>query len=136
MPSKLNYNATIEKARMDAITAQVGNAGILEVRDGTQPAGPATAATGTLLVSYTLASPFAPGATSALPSVLSPTIPAAANAAASGTPTWFRVKSSGGVAQFDGSAGASGCDLNMGATTAGQPATILSWTHTSANFGH
>lgn len=137
MASKLNYSAALEKARMDAITTAVGNAGILEVRDGTQPAGPGTAATGTLLASFTLGSPFAPGATAALPSVLSPTLPANVNGSATGTQTWFRVKTSGGTAVLDGSAGTSGCDLNLsGTVVSGQPVSVTGWTHTSANVGH
>jgi hypothetical protein len=135
--SKLNYSAALEKARMDAITTAVGNAGILEIRDGTQPAGPGTTAVGTLGASFTLGSPFAPGATSALPSVLSPTLPSNVNGGATITQTWFRVKTSGGVGVLDGSAGTSGCDLNLSGTiVSGQPVSITSWTITSANFGH
>ncbi len=136
LASKFNYAASLEKARMDAITTAVGNAGVLETRDGTQPAGPGTTATGTLLASHTMGSPFASGATTALPSVLSPTLPSNVNASASSTPTWFRIKTSGGTALIDGSAGASGCDMTIGATTSGQPVAVTAATFTSATYGH
>ncbi len=141
MASKLNYSAALEKARMDAITTAVGNAGKLWVYQGTQPAGPATTHALTLLAGpFTLGSPFASGATTALPSVLSPTLPSNVNASASGTPTWFRVTTSagtdGGAGLIDGSAGSSGCDMTVGATTSGQPVAITAATFTSATFGH
>jgi hypothetical protein len=136
MASKLNYSAALEKARMDAITTAVGNAGKLYIYSGTQPAGPA-GADGTLVAGpFTLGSPFAPGATSALPSVLSPTLPSNVNAAASIQPTWWRVKTSADVAVLDGSAGTSGCDMTIGATTSGQPVAITAWTLSSATYGH
>lgn len=139
--SKLNYSAALEKGRMDAITTAVGNAGKLYIFSGTQPAGPGTTHSTTLLAGpFTLGSPFAPGATSATPSVLSPTLPSNVNASASGTPTWARVTDSSGTATsagvIDYSAGASGCDVTIGATTAGQPAAITAWSHNSANYGH
>ncbi len=137
MASKLNYSQALDKAQLDAITTAVGNAGTLEVRDGTQPAGPATTATGTLLATFTLGSPFAAGATTATPSVLSPTLPSNVNGSASGTPTWFRIKTSGGSAVVDGSAATSGADLNLsGAIVSGQPVSITSWAVTGTGQGH
>lgn len=137
MASKLNYAASLEKARMDQITTSVGTSAILEIRDGTQPAGPGTTATGTLLATFTMsASAFAPGATTALPSVLSPNLPSNVNGSASGTPTWWRIKTSGGTPLLDGSAGASGCDMTIGAITSGQPVAITAFAISSATYGH
>ena len=141
MASKLNYAAALEAARMDAITTAVGNAGKLWIYEGTQPAGPGTTHALTLLAGpFTLGSPFASGATSALPSVLSPTLPSNVNASASGTPTWWRVSTSAGTdgsaGIIDGSAGVSGCDMTIGATTSGQPVAIAAWTISSATYGH
>ena len=136
MTSKLNYSADLEKDRMDAITAAVGAAGLLYLYSGTQSAGPA-GADGTLVAGpFTLGSPFAPGATSALPAVLSPTLPANVNATTSTQPTWWRVKTAGAVAVVDGSAGTFGCDMTIGAPTAGQPVAITAWTISSATYGH
>lgn len=141
MASKLNYSAALEKARMDEITTVVGNAGKLWIYNGTQPAGPGSTHVLTLLAGpFTLGTPFAAGATSALPSVLSPTLPANVNASASGTPTWWRVSTSAGTdgsaGIVDGSAGASGCDMTIGATTSGQPVAITAWTLSSGTYGH
>lgn len=134
MASKLNYSTALRNAKLDAITAAVGNAGVLEIRDGTQPAGPATTATGALLASFTLGSPFAPGASSGS---LPPTLPSNVNGSATGTQTWFRIKTSGGTGVIDGSAGTSGCDLNLSATiVSGQPVSITSWTIPDNNAGH
>lgn len=139
--SKLNYVAALEKARMDEITTSVGNAGKLYIFKGTQPAGPGTTHTEILVAGpFTLGSPFAPGATTALPSVLSPTLPSNVNATTSDQPTWARVTTSSGTATgvgiVDMSAGTSGCDMTVGPTTATQPVAITAWTHSSATYGH
>lgn len=137
----MNYSAALEKARMDANTTIVGNAGLLFIFKGTQPAGPGTTHSEVLVAGpFTLGSPFAPGATTALPSVLSPTLPANVNATTSDQPTWWRVTTSAGTSTsagiIDGSAGTSGCDMTIGPTTAGQPVAITAWTLSSATFGH
>lgn len=136
MASKLNYSQALMQARMNAIKTTVGANAVLEIRNGTQPAGPDTAATGTLLATFTMANPFAPDGTLAIPSVLSPTLPSNVNGAATGTPTWFRIKTSGGTPVLDGSAGASGCDMTIGAITTGQPVSITAFTLTSGDSGH
>lgn len=137
MASKLNYSQALDKAQLDAITTAIGSAGTLEIRDGTQPAGPATTATGTLGATFTLGSPFASGATTATPSVLTPTLPSPVTAVASITPTWFRIKTSGGTAVVDGSAGTSGCDINVsGSIVSGQSASIASFVITGTSQGH
>lgn len=141
MASKLNYSAALEKARMDANTTIVGAAAKLWIYSGAQPTGPGTTHTNTLMAGpFTLGSPFAPGATSALPSVLSPTLPSNVNASATGTPTWWRVSiaagTDGGAGIIDGSAGASGCDMTIGGTTSGQPVAITAWTINSGTYGH
>ena len=96
MAHKLNYSQATMQAKLAAITTAVGNAGVLEIRDGTQPAGPDTTAVGTLLASFTLGSPFASTASAAIPSVLSPTLPSNVNAAlemSPGTKTIFPLNS-------------------------------------------
>lgn len=137
MASKLNYSQAAEQAKLDAITTLVGNAGLLYIYSGSQPVGPA-GADGTLAAGpFTLGSPFAPGSSAVLPSVLSPTLPSNVNASASVQPTWWRVKKAGpGAAVVDGSAGTSGCDMTIGPTTNGQPVAITAWTITSGDSGH
>lgn len=139
MASKLNYSTTLLNAQLDAITTAVGSAGILKIyNDGAaQPAGPGTAVPGgsTLLATFTLASPFAPASSVG---VLSPTLPANVNGAATGTQLWFRIyKSDNVTAVVDGSAGTSGCDMNLSGTVVnGQPLQVVSWTFTNNNAGH
>lgn len=139
MASKLNYSLLLRNRKLDAITTEVGNAGILRIYDNgaAQPAGPGTAVPGgsVLLAEYTLGSPFASASSGG---VLSPTIPADVNASASGTPAWYRVfKSDGTTGVIDGSAGSSGCDMNVtGTITSGAPVHINSWTYTDGNSGH
>jgi hypothetical protein len=139
--SKLNYSAALEKARMDKITDTVSNAGKLWIYKGTQPAGPGTTHAEVLVAGpFTLGSPFAPGATTALPSVLSPTLPSNVNATTSDQATWWRVSTSAGTdgsaGIIDGSAATSGADMTIGPTTAGQPVAITAWTHSSGTYGH
>jgi len=141
MASKLNYSAALEKSRMDATTTTVGNAGKLWIYKGTQEAGPGTVTAQTLVAGpFTLGSPFASGATTALPSVLSPTLPSNVNATTSDQPTWWRVTTSAGsegsAGIIDGSAATSGADMTVGPTTAGQPVAITAWTLSSATYGH
>lgn len=139
MASKLNYSTTLRNAKMDAITTAVGDAGILRVYDNTnaQPAGPGTAVPGgtVTLATFTCGTPFAAAASGG---VLSPTLPSQVNGAATGTQAWWRLfKSDGTTAVIDGSAGTSGCDLNLsGTVVSGQPVSITSWSFTDNNSGH
>lgn len=134
--SKLNYSQACMQAQLNATTTTVGNAGQLFIYSGAQPSGTA-GADGTLVAGpFTLGSPFAPAASAAVPSVLSPTLPANVNASASIQPTWYRYKTSGGTAVGDGSAATSGADMTIGPTTSGQPVAITAWTITSGNSGH
>lgn len=134
MASKLNYATSTENAELDAKNTDWGNACTMELRDGTQPAGPATAATGTLGATFTLGSPFAPSSSGA---VQSPTLPANVNGVASITPTWGRIKTSGGTAKCDFSVATSGADMNIsGSIVNGQPVSITSWTISQTNHGH
>jgi len=134
--SKLNYSQAAEQAQLNGTTTTVGNAGLLYIFSGAQPSA-TTGGDGTLVAGpFTLGTPFAPGASAALPSVLSPTLPANVNASASIQATWWRVKTSGATAVLDGSAATSGADMTIAPTTSGQPVAITTWTITSGNSGH
>ncbi|MFR9807060.1 hypothetical protein ACL02T_32905 [Pseudonocardia sp. RS010] len=98
----LTFAATTRNAIADALVDLLdagSGAGTIEIRSGTRPAGPDSAAAGTLLATITLADP-AFGAASAGAAALSD--PASVNAVATGTATWFRAKDSDGTARFDG----------------------------------
>ncbi len=125
------YAVTLRNAQLDAITTFAGNGAKLRIYNGTQPATGGTATT--LLAEFTLGSPFAPGASSA---VLSPTLPSATTGAATGTATWFRVvKADGTTHVLDGTAGTSGTDmvLNTTSVSSGVAVSVTSWTVTRGN---
>lgn len=140
MPSKTNFSAALEKARHDATIATIGNAGLGWLYKGTQPAGPGTTHANVLIAGpWTLGSPFG-SATTALPSVLSITLPSNVNAITADQATFLRITNSagtdGGAGIIDLSAGVSGCDVTVGPTTIGQPVAWSSAAINSANFGH
>jgi hypothetical protein len=99
----------------DAVTTAVdagSAAGTLKVYTGAKPASVATAASGTLLATFTLTDPVAAAAAAGVATwntspALSTTV------AADGTAGWFRVADSDGNAVFDGTVGTSGADLNF-----------------------
>lgn len=127
------------KAAADAVTALVdvgtGQAtGYIEIRSGTQPADPDTAATGTMLVkintqnpAYGAASDGNPGGVCALNGTPSA---AATNA---GTAGWFRQYDRDGNAIFDGECGTSGADMNLDNLSIGVGQTV---TITSGSYKH
>lgn len=107
------YNVLLRNAQLDAITTFAGAGAKLRIYDGTRPA--TGGAVTTLLVEFTLGSPFAPAAANA---TLSPTLPAGSTGAAAGTGTWFRIVKADGTTQvIDGSAGTSGTDLVLNTAT-------------------
>lgn len=113
------------------------NSGLLKIYDGTQPAdGDVAVSTQTLLATLTMnATAFTgPSGTASSDQVLTAgTITSDSAADASSTATWFRLlKTDGTTKILDGSAGASGCDLNLSpaALTAGQPVNVTSMTLT------
>ena len=124
------YSTTLRNAQLDAITTAVGNAGKLQIYDGTRPAtgGAAT----TKLAEFTLGTPFS-GAAAA--GVLSPNLPSNTTGIVGGTATWFRITTSGGTFVIDGSVGTSGADCNLNTTTisAGGTVSITGFTITRGN---
>lgn len=98
---KIDTNA--RNAAADAIAALVGTGGTLKIYTGSQPATPATTASGTLLATVTLG---AWGSASA--GTAAGADPASVNAVATGTAGWFRAASSGGTTVFDGDVTATG----------------------------
>lgn len=125
------YNVLLRNAQMDAITTFTGAGAKLRIYDGVRPA--TAGAVTVLLAEFTLGTPFAAAAASA---VLSPTLPANTTGAAAGTATWFRVvKADGTTFVLDGSAGTTGTDmvLNTAAITVGVAVAVTAWTVTRGN---
>lgn len=128
----LRYAADLRNAKLDAITAFVGNAALVRIYDGTQPATGGTATT--LLAELTCGTPFAAAAAGGVLTVGAITQDPSANA--TGTATWFRVvKADGTTHCIDGTVGTSGADLNLTTTSivSGQPVQIISFTITDGN---
>lgn len=99
----------------------------LKVYSGGQPATADTAATGTLLVTFTLADPaFEAAASNAVAIDADPDINA--TAVATGTAGWARLADSDGVTVFDGTVGTSGTDwiINSTSITLGQIVVLTS----------
>jgi hypothetical protein len=112
--------AASRNAAADAVVDRIDGgpaAGTIEIRTGTQPATADDAATGTLLVTITLADP-AFGSASAGSALIAST-PRSGTAVATGTAGWFRAKDSTGVTVFDGAVTATGGggDLTLATTS-------------------
>lgn len=124
------FSTTLRTARADAITAAVGSAGTLTIYSGTQPATCGTATT--VLVTFTMGSPFAAGASSG---VLTVTLPSATAASATGTASWARIKTSGGTCVFDMAVGTSATPLilNSLSITSGVNVSVTSFVITEGN---
>ena len=126
----ISLSQTVASQMVDAITTAVdagSAAGTLKVYTGAKPSTPETAATGTLLATFTLADPAAAAPSAGVATYnFSPAI--SATVAASGTAGWFRVADSNGTAVYDGTVGTSGQDLNFDsvAWTSGGTVTISS----------
>lgn len=118
-------STTLRNTRLDAITTAVGNAGKLQIYDGTRPATGGTATN--KLAEFTLGSPFAAAASAGS---LSPTLPSNVTALLTGTATWYRITSSGGTFVLDGSVGTSGADLNLNSVAISSGATVSITGHT------
>jgi hypothetical protein len=106
-------------------------AATVEIRTGSQPASPASGATGTLLATITLQDPAFGSAANGSAAVAGS--PSSVGVAA-GSAGWFRVKDSNGVAVEDGNCGASGSGADMELSNVSiavdQTVTITSWTIT------
>jgi hypothetical protein len=124
------------KAACDALVdlLDVGGAGYIEIRTGSQPATANTAASGTLLGTLTLSNPAFGNATTASPSVATASaITSDTNADATGTAGWFRAYSGGGTAVIDGvistvAAGTGDMQLDSTSIVAGGTIAVSSWT--------
>lgn len=121
----LGYATTLRNAQLDAITTAVGNAGKLQIYDGTRPATGGTATN--KLAEFTCGTPFAPAASGGS---LSPTLPSNVSALLTGTATWYRITTSGGTFVMDGSAGTSGTDLILNSASISSGATVSITAHT------
>src|SRR5687768_13225294 len=84
---------------VDLLDAGAG-AATIEIRTGSQPATPNTAATGTLLVTFTMADPAFGAASTGVATAAS--LPRTGTGVAAGTAGWARAYDSNAAAVFDG----------------------------------
>lgn len=124
---------TLRNARIAAIETTIGTAAKVSIRTGAQPATPATADSGTLLIQYTLASDWASQASGVL--TFSST-PISGTASGTGTAGHYRVYDNAGTTCYmQGSVGTSGTDMIIDNTSiaSGQTVQITAWTVTDGN---
>mgnify|MGYP001565600576 CR=1 FL=1 len=121
-------------ARVQAIETEAGTTPVLKVRTGAQPANCATADSGTVLASITLASDWASTASGVLTFSNAPFSDASADA--TGTAAHYRLyKSDGTTCVAQGSVGQGSGDLSVDNTSfvAGQTFSVTAWTITDGN---
>lgn len=97
-----------------ALATDIGANPTIEIRSGSKPATPETAASGTLLATVAISGSF-----TSTGGVLTAADPASVAPATSGTAQHFRLKKSGGTAVLDGTVTATGGggDMQLGSTT-------------------
>lgn len=127
-------SAAVRSAMVAAVTALIDGgpaAATIQIRSGAQPASVATAASGTLLATVTVADPAFAAPVNGVATANA--IPAS-TVSATGSAGWFRVLDSAGVAILDGSITISGGGGDMTMATVSLVATgtlnITSWTIT------
>jgi hypothetical protein len=117
--------ATLRAGRMDQITSLAGGSATINIYAGTRPAtGGSTAAT-TLLATLTCGSTaIAPPSTNGV--LTFNAITSTTDAAATGTATWFRIKTSTGGHVMDGGVGSTSSteDLQLDNTSIVQHGTV------------
>lgn len=104
----LTVSAAAAQAMAAALATDLGSAATIEIRTGTKPATPETAASGTLLATVAITGSFTASGGS-----ITAADPASVTVDASGTAGHFRVKTSDGTAKIDGTVGTSGADMNL-----------------------
>lgn len=129
MPLKLPD--AFRQIRADTWPTRAGNAALLRIYSGAQPADADTAASGTLLAELTCGSPFAPAASAEGVSTAN-AITQDSSANATGTAGYFRlVKSDGTTVVCDGTVTATGgggqLELVTTSIVSGQPVQVTSF---------
>lgn len=139
MANAFKISNACAKAMADTFDDQVNigsTASVIDIRTGTQPADPDTAATGTLLATLTFSDPAFGAASDGNPGGLltASAITDDSSADATGTAGYFRIRATGTGADdvADGEVGTSGSDLNFNTTsiTSGSTVSITSMTVT------
>lgn len=133
----IQLSVLARNARLDAIETEAGTAAILKLRTGAQPADCGTADSGTVIISYTLASDWAAAASAGAKAFSNLPLTGTATGANTDTNNFhFRLyKSNGTTCVMQGSAGESGTDLivDNDSIAIGQTVNVTAFTLTDAN---
>jgi hypothetical protein len=128
----LKFQTALRNALLDTIETDIGTSPILESFTGSEPAATTDADSGTKLYSITCPSDWAAAASGGSKAKSGTWQDASADA--SGTPGYFRLKTSGGTVKIQGSAGVSSGDLSHDATVSlGGTVTVSTFTLTAGN---
>ena len=130
----LQFSVAVRNARLDAIETAIGTSAVLKIRTGSAPADVATADSGTVLATLSLASDYMAAASSGSKAKSGTWEDTSADA--TGTAAHFRVYASDGTtAHMQGTVGTSGTDMIVDSVsfTAGQAFTISAFTLTDGN---
>ena len=125
------YSAVVRNAQADAWETAIGTSAVIKIRTGAQPATVATADSGTVLATFSLASDWC-GAASAGAKVLN-SLPVSTTASATGTAAHYRIYASDGTtAHEQGSVGTGGEDMviDNASITSGQTVRVTAYTKT------
>ena len=124
-----NAKADAAVDKLDVGTTAAG--GSIKIYTGSQPATPATSATGTLLATVVLVNPAFGSASAGVATMADP---ASVNAVATGTAGWARFADRDGAVCFDGDVTATGgggvVTLSSTSLTSGGPVDITGGTYT------
>lgn len=132
----LQFSVSVRNAMLDAIETAIGTSAVLKIRTGSAPADCATADSGTVLATISLASDWAAAASSG--SKAWSGTPSDSSADNAGTAAHWRLYASDGTtchAQGTVTATGGGGDLTVDNTSfaTGQQFDITSWTWTAGN---
>ena len=132
----IQLSTSVRNARLDQIETTIGTAAVLKLRTGAQPANCAAADSGTVIISYTLASDWAAAASSGSKAFSNTPISGAATA--TGTLAHYRLYASDGTtchAQGSITVTGGGGDMTVDNTSvnSGQTVNVTSWTITDGN---
>lgn len=139
MANNFRISNVAAKALADTFDDQVNigsTAAVIDIRSGTQPADPDTAASGTLLATLTFSDPAFGAASDANPGglITASAITDDSSADATASAGYFRIRATGTGADdvADGEVGTSGADLNFNTIdiTSGSTVSITSFTVT------
>lgn len=125
----IQFSVTVQNAMLDAIETAIGTSAVMRIRSGAPPAACSTADSGTVLMSYSLASDWASAASSGDKSLSS--LPLSGTASGTGTAAHFRVYASNGTTcHIQGTVATAGGDMTIdnASISTGQTINVTTWT--------